>query len=145
MTTPPPPLPPPRPPASQPGKRSSGKRLKIGLAAYAVLQIVVLALIFMPDRKSELEAIAEKCGNETYQLGDDGNSIRFAFKKSSPKEEIDFFKCVLDKAGAPDSVRFRIENTRPFDGAQQADWDGWELYWNNDLQTGEAKILLSKV
>lgn len=135
-------------PASQPGKRSSGKALKIGLAVYAALLLVVAVSlsIFMPDSKGELEVIAEKCGSGgKYQLGDDGNSLSLSFTASSYKEELTFFRCVLDGAGVPDSVRFRIGNTGPFDGAQQADWDGWELYWTSDLKAGEGKILLSKV
>jgi hypothetical protein len=135
--------PPPPTPASQPGKWSA-KKVKIALAAYAVVLLVSVFLIFRPDsREGDLEAFAEKCGNGTYQLGDNGNSISFSLKPSD-EEDGKFVNCVLTEAGIPDKVRFRITNTGPFDGAQHADWDGWELYWSSDLKAVEAKILLSK-
>lgn len=126
----------PAPAISQPAKPPKSWRPLI-LSSLATLLVIVLAGVFGPaikdtlipaikDLSSEVsggaaKAIAKKCGNGTYQLGDNGNSISFSFNESISKEELSFFKCVLDESGAPDSVRFRIGNTGVFDGAQQAD------------------------
>jgi hypothetical protein len=150
----------PAPAISQPAKPPNSWRSLI-LGSLAALLLMVLAGVFGPAIKDTLipainelssevsggavKAIAEKCGDGTYQLGDGGNSISFSFNESTSKEELSFFKCVLDESGAPDNVRFRIGNTGVFDGAQQADWDGWELYWTTDIKAGRGKILLSKV
>ena len=143
----------PAPAISQPAKAHKSWRTLI-LGSLVALLLMVLAGNFGPaaikDLSSEVSGgtvkeIAEKCGDGTYQLGDGGNSISFSFNESTSKEELSFLKCVLDESGPPDSVRFRFRNTGVFDGAQQADWDGWELYWTTDIKAGRAKILLLKV
>ena len=149
----------PAPAISQPAKAPKSWRTLI-LGSLVALLLMVLAGVFGPAIKDTLipainelsyevsggaaKAIAKKCGDGTYQLGDNGNSISFSVQPSAT-EQVKFIYCVLDEAGIPDKVRFRIGNSRFIDGAQQADWDGWELYWTSDLKAGEAKILLSKV
>lgn len=140
--------------AGQPAKPRMSKGLKIGLGTGVLaLLLIALASIFSTEikdlyaevRGGSAGALAEKCGNGTYKLTNDRKSISFSIKESSSKEQFDFSRCILTEAGIPESVRFRIGNTRAIDGTEEADWDGWELYWNYDLKTEEVQILLSKV
>ena len=137
------------------GKPPMSRGRKIGLlgAGAAALLAVTLASIFSSEIKDlyaevsggAAEAIAGKCGNGTFKLMDDKNSISLSLKESSSEEQFDFLWCILDEAGAPASIRFRMGNTRPMDGTQEADWDGWELFWSYEGKDEGMDVLLSKV
>jgi hypothetical protein len=129
-------------------------RRKIGLGVgAAALLVFTLASIFSTEIKDlyarvsggAAEAITEKCGNGTFKLLDDKDSISLSVQESSSEEQFVFLRCILDEAGAPASVKFRMGNTRPMDGTQEASWDGWELLWSYEGKDEGMDVLLSKV
>ena len=77
------------------------------------------------------EQVVQKCNNNygSLTLSADKKSISYNFSPGTQTEE-DRFKCVLKETGAPSSVETKIGNTRPMDGTQTAEWDGWELTWS---------------
>ena len=138
-----------------------GKKTKIGLGVLAAVVLIAtvasLTWIASPRMGSELrdfvakvrgdeaESIAEKCGNGTFKLVDDNRSISFSVKESSSPAQFQFLGCLLDETGAPASVKFRMGNTRQMDGTQEANWDGWTIFWSFDGKDEEMSVLLSKV
>ena len=128
--------------------------LKIGLGlGVAALLAVALATIFRTEiedlyaqiRGGAAKAIADKCGDGTYKLLDDNNSISFSVNESTSESQFEFLRCVVDQAGMPSSVKFRLTNTRAVDGTQEEEWDGWKLLWSYDSKDDELKVLLSKM
>lgn len=77
------------------------------------------------------EAVAKKCGKDSssLDLSEDKKSIEFLFYAGTESQE-DIYNCLLKETGAPSSVDYRVKETRPIDGTQDASWDGWQMYWN---------------
>lgn len=99
------------------------------------ISLVVIALPLMAACDSAgrdtAEAVAEKCGKDSSSLvlSEDKKSIEFQFYAGTESQE-DIYNCLLKETGAPSSVDYRVKETRPIDGTQEADWDGWQMYWN---------------
>ena len=135
-----------------PGKR---KKLALGLGAAALLAAILAAValangsMFSDVRAkltgNELKSIAENCGKGTFRLVDDNKSINLTVNGSSSTDQFEFLSCLLDETGAPASVKFRMGNTRQMDGTQEADWEGWKIFWSYDGSDEEMSVLLSKV
>ncbi|CCW11109.1 hypothetical protein QLG13_08510 [Rhodococcus aetherivorans] len=83
------------------------------------------------------KSVAETCDSEsTYlELSSDEKTIEYNFRAGSETTEA-IYHCLLEETGAPSSVDFRFMETRPIDGTQTADWDGWEMLWS---YTGKSK------
>ena len=135
-----------------PGNR---KKIALGVGAAALLAAILAAValasgsMFSDVRAkltgNELKSIAENCGKGTFRLVDDNKSLNLTVNGSSSADQFEFLSCLLDETGAPASVKFRMGNTRQMDGTQEADWDGWKIFWSYDGSDEEMSVLLSKV
>ena len=146
-------------PAVGDSNAGKGKKIALGVGAAALLLAVLASVAWLSGSKfsdeiqdfsakisgNEVESIAEKCGNGTFKLVDDNKSINLSVKESSSTAQFAFLGCLLDETGAPASVKFRMGNTRQMDGTQEADWDGWKIFWSYDGSDEEMDVLLSKV
>lgn len=95
------------------------------------------------DRVTAKELI-EKCDPSASQLelGSDEVSLEYNFRPGSTATE-DIYNCLLRETSAPSSIDYRVQETRPIDGTQNAEWDGWEMFWSYDGKS--SRISLTEV
>lgn len=65
------------------------------------------------------------------KVGDGGSTLTMMVMAGPGSYGIELAKanCVFKGLALPDSLRSRIDNTRPSDGQQQATWDGHAISW----------------
>lgn len=84
------------------------------------------------DNRVTAESVFEKCDpgpSSNYELSSDKKSIEFKLYAGTESSETTY-ECLLKETAAPSSVDYRVKESRPIDGTQNADWDGWEMYWS---------------
>lgn len=97
------------------------------------------------DDGPNAESVMKKCDPDTtyLELSSDKTTIEYAFRPGTEETEA-VYNCLLDESGAPSSVDFQIQETRPIDGAQNATWDGWEINWSYGGASEGSLIQLSE-
>jgi len=148
----------PTPVVGTPRKPPMRRGLKIGLGVGIAVALIAgaLALVYRSQiedlyaqiRGGSAKVIAEKCGEGTYKLLDNNNSISFSINESTSEEQFNFIRCVVEQAGIPSSVKFRLTNMGAAGwsaGAQEEEWDGWKMLFAYDRKDDQLNILLSKV
>lgn len=97
------------------------------------------------DDRVTAKSVAEKCDPEERYLTllSDEKAIEFRFKPGSEEPEA-VYQCLLEETGAPSSVDFKVMETRPIDGTQTAEWDGWEMTWSYEGKYEGSMIHLSE-
>ena len=91
------------------------------------------------------ESVAKKCdeGSSFLTLSSDNTTIEYNFRPGTEKTEA-VYNCLLKETSAPSSVDFKIQETRPIDGTQSANWDGWEITWSYGGKSEGSRIHLSE-
>ncbi|USI90399.1 hypothetical protein [Rhodococcus pyridinivorans] len=119
--------------------------MKLRAMAFVPALILLAACSSEPDRVTAV-SVAEQCDPEStyFDLSEDEKSIEFHFRPGTESSEV-AYTCLLEKSGAPSSVDYRIMETRPIDGTQTAEWEGWELYWRYEGKGDGTPMHLSEV
>lgn len=119
--------------------------MKLRAIACTPALILLAACSSGSDRVTAAD-VAEQCDPESsyLKLSADEKSINFDFDAGTEEYEAVYY-CILEKSGAPDSVDYRIMETRPIDGTQNAEWEGWELNWRYAGKYDGTPMHLSEV
>ena len=138
----------PRSPAPPPvsTRRSSVALIVIGLVIAGGIAAAVIAFVVGSDAVSRTTAadVVAECDSSglAIALGDDQKSLSFTYRPASESSN-EIYRCVLDTVEAPSTVDARMGETRAIDGTQNAQWEGWEMFWNYHPDSG-AGITLSE-
>lgn len=90
------------------------------------------------------ESVYEKCNqSDLLTLTSDKKGIKFSFRPGSETPESVYY-CLLKETSAPSTVDYKVGETRPIDGAQSTEWDGWELNWSYDGKYKGSQMLLTE-
>ncbi|MBY4570571.1 hypothetical protein ACN95_11150 [Gordonia sihwensis] len=117
-------------------------------AGTVVLGVIVAVIVLVvvdsgPSRVTASSVVAEcDSSSSTLTLAEDGKTIEFTYHPDRSTSQA-VYDCLLEQTKAPSSVDARVLGTRAIDGTQQADWEGWEMFWNYHPDSG-ASITLSE-
>ncbi|OZE10088.1 hypothetical protein CH249_14390 [Rhodococcus sp. 05-2255-3B1] len=113
-------------------------RILIGLVPLALL---VSACGGDPEpSRVTAQQIVDKCGpSSTLDMATDGTSLEYNFDPGTESTEA-IYTCILTESSAPSNVDFQIKETRPIDGTQTAEWDGWKLLWSYDGDSSRMQL-----
>lgn len=98
------------------------------------------------DNRATAESIFDKCQqgpSSNFELSPDKKAIDFKLFAGTESSEATY-NCLLEETGAPSSVDYRMKETRPIDGTQEAEWQGWKMYWNYEGRGEGVTIHLSE-
>lgn len=112
----------------------------------AIVAAVSATAVACGGRSLTAESLAEKCDSADYSridLSSDKKAIEFNFRPGTEEAE-GVFNCLLEKSSAPSSVNYRVGETRGIDGTQEAEWDGWKMYWSYSGSSKSATIHLEE-
>ncbi|MBK0421569.1 hypothetical protein JD292_05735 [Leucobacter sp. CSA2] len=92
------------------------------------------------NREYEFGELADACGINSlgYSVQDDGESIRFddAAKFEPNRASASEIECFASSIGAPDSLEFKIGNTRAVDGTLNERWKDHQATWTYHPESG---------
>lgn len=93
------------------------------------------------DERVTAKQIAETCGKDTSQLtlSSDEKAVEYNFRPGSESTEA-IYNCLLKETGAPSEVDYRVQETRPVDGTQTEEWDGWKFLWSYDGKSSRMHL-----
>nr|WP_271209020.1 hypothetical protein [Rhodococcus wratislaviensis]GLK33466.1 hypothetical protein GCM10017611_03080 [Rhodococcus wratislaviensis] len=119
----------------------------VGLSIALVVVLVLGAVLLLTGEESDsetrvsAESVVASCDQSSLlELSSDKTTIEYLFKPGTTTSEA-VYNCLLEQTGAPASVDSRMQGTRALDGTQNATWDGWELYWSYDPDSGASMTL----
>ncbi|BBY92754.1 hypothetical protein MGALJ_24230 [Mycobacterium gallinarum] len=118
---------------------------RVGTAVVATTALATLMTGCGEDDRVTAESVYNKCKQDSsnIELSEDKKAIEYNFFAGTESAEA-VYECLLKETHAPSNVDYQVKETRPIDGTQNADWEGWKMLWTYEGRGDGTRIHLSQ-